>query len=168
MNTKDDTRDPATKAVDKLVEMKLLDPFQRYNIGQVIREAYAAAGVLIPVDDHHSNPVHELAVHRNDCGVFQEFHHKHGLGALGPSSCLVCGKSMAEQPVGIQHQELPDICVCSTCKRLATLPEGVPFGHVHLNRLSWMPHDRWVKMCKMEQDWYPIPIGRFTGDSNGK
>lgn len=121
-----------------------------------------AHGVFIPVDDYHPNPVHELAIHRNDCGVFQAFYSKHAGGGLGPTSCLICGKSMIEQAIGIQHMELEDIVVCSTCTRLARIPEGEPFGHVHLHALSWVTHERWLRMPKMEQEWYPIPIGKFV------
>lgn len=36
-----DKRDAATRAMDKLIEQKILEPFQRYNMGQVIRQEYA-------------------------------------------------------------------------------------------------------------------------------
>lgn len=121
-----------------------------------------ADGVFISVDDYHPNPAHELAIHRNDCGIFQAFYSKHAGGGLGPKSCLICGKSMIEQAVGIQHMELEDIVVCSTCTRLARIPDGEPFGHIHLHALSWVTHEHWLKMSKMEQEWYPIPIGKFV------
>jgi hypothetical protein len=63
----------------------------------------------------------ELALHRHDCPIYQEFWQRHAIPTKIAPSCLVCGKSMVGEQVAIQHMELPNIVVCFQCRDKATL-----------------------------------------------